>query len=242
VLRSPGNRSVDGDLAHDPARPRREDRDAGGQIGRFVDAVGNEDDGEPLAPPEVEQLVVQTPAGDLVERRERLVQQQEPRPGRERAGDRDPHPHPPGKLPRIGPREAAEPQPLQPFPDAAADLGARQAEELQGERHVPLHRRPRHERRLLENEAHRVRVRQAALHQTGGGSREPRHQAQRGALAAARGAEQGEELARSHSEVETGERLRAAGEPLGDPAQPEDRLRGGSGQHEDSSAPHPPAC
>ena len=83
----------------------------------------------------------------------------------------------------------------------------------------------------MEDEAHGVRVQQAALHRAGGGRREPRHQAQRGALAAARGAEQGEELARSHNQIEPGERLDAAGEPLGDLAQPDDRLRAGSGRH-----------
>src|SRR4051812_18028692 len=103
VLRPAGNRSVDGDLSHDPPRPRRKDGDAGGQVGRFVDAVGDEDDGEALAAPEVEELVVQPPAGDLVERREGLVEEEEARPCRERAGDRDPHLHPSGELPRIGP-------------------------------------------------------------------------------------------------------------------------------------------
>ena len=51
-------------------------------------------------------------------------------------------------------------------------------------------------------------------------------QAQRRALAAARGAEQAQELAPADGEVEAGQRLRAVGEALGDAMQGDERRAG----------------
>ena len=55
-----------------------------------------------------QQVVVELEAGDLVECGERLVHQQQPRLGDQRAGDRDAHLHAAGKLARHGILEAGE--------------------------------------------------------------------------------------------------------------------------------------
>ena len=52
--------------------------------------------------PQRQQIVVELEAGDLVERRERLVHQQHARRGDQRARDRHPHPHAAGEFARIG--------------------------------------------------------------------------------------------------------------------------------------------
>ena len=52
--------------------------------------------------PQPQQIVVQRVPGDLVERGERLVEQQQVGFGDEGAGDRDAHPHAARQLARIG--------------------------------------------------------------------------------------------------------------------------------------------
>src|SRR3546814_9707422 len=65
------------DDVDDAPRPRRHDDDARRQEHRLGNRVGNEDDRLAGALPEPQELLVQVVAGDLVERPERLVHQEE---------------------------------------------------------------------------------------------------------------------------------------------------------------------
>src|SRR5690606_24033664 len=74
---------VDRYLAEDAAGTRRHDDDAAGEEDALEDGVGDEDDGEALVLPELQKVVVELEAGDLVERGERLVHEEKARPGDE---------------------------------------------------------------------------------------------------------------------------------------------------------------
>ena len=67
--------------------------------------MGDEDHRALEHAPKRQQVVVEPEAGDLVERGERLVHQQQPRLGHQRARDRDAHLHAAGQFARIGRRE-----------------------------------------------------------------------------------------------------------------------------------------
>ncbi len=74
-----------------------------GEIDRLEHRMGDEHHGLARAACQsAEQVVVELEAGDLVERRERLVHQQQRRLGDQRARDRDAHLHAAGQLARIG--------------------------------------------------------------------------------------------------------------------------------------------
>src|SRR6266849_1526828 len=64
---------VDGEIGGDAAGAPGHDDDAVGEEYRFEDAVGDEDDGPALAPPQPQQILVELEPGDLVERCEGLV-------------------------------------------------------------------------------------------------------------------------------------------------------------------------
>ncbi len=103
--------------------------------------------------PQRDQIVVELEARDLVERRERLVHQQHARRGDQRARDRHPHPHAAGQFARIGLGEIGKADARQRLHDARRGRGPVDAGELQRQEDVAEHRRPRHQRRLLEHEA-----------------------------------------------------------------------------------------
>ena len=73
----------------------------------------------------VEQIVVEPEARDLVERGERLVQQQNIRIGDQRARQRNPHLHAAGQFARIGIGKFGEPDLRQRLLDAAVRLNCR---------------------------------------------------------------------------------------------------------------------
>ncbi len=79
------------------------------QIDRLEYRMGDEDDGLAQLAPQIKQIVVEPEARDLVERRERLVQQQNIRIGNERARQRDPHLHAAGQFAGIGIGNSARP-------------------------------------------------------------------------------------------------------------------------------------
>src|SRR5262245_51146928 len=79
----PGRREVDPDLLQYAARPMREDEDPAGQVHGFGNAVRHEDDRGARRGPDAQQLLVQMVARDLVERAERLVHEEDRRPGHE---------------------------------------------------------------------------------------------------------------------------------------------------------------
>lgn len=73
----------------DATRIGRQDQHASAEIDRFDDAVGDEQDGRAGPAPDVQKLVVQSFAGDLVERTEGFVHEQDIRLALKRARNGD---------------------------------------------------------------------------------------------------------------------------------------------------------
>ena len=88
--------------------PRRHHDDAGREIDRLGDRVRDEADRLVGARPELQQLLVEVVAHDLVERAERLVHQEQVGVEGERTGDRGALLHAAGELPGIFLLEAGE--------------------------------------------------------------------------------------------------------------------------------------
>src|SRR5262249_24914611 len=63
---APGRRRLDHDLARRAPWPRGHHGDTRGEVDRLVDAVGDEHHGPALAVPQLEQVVVELEARDLV--------------------------------------------------------------------------------------------------------------------------------------------------------------------------------
>ena len=122
-----GSDCVDPELGADAARPRRHHDHALRQIDRFEHRMGDEDDGLLQVAPQLQQVVVEPKARDLVERRERLVHQQNVRIGDERARQRDPHLHAAGQFARIAVGEFGEADVRQRFQDLRVGLRRRHA-------------------------------------------------------------------------------------------------------------------
>ena len=186
--------------------------------------MGDEDHGRAASLPQRQQIVVEPEAGDLVERGERLVHQQQLRLGHQRARDRDPHPHAAGQFARKGVREIRQ-----------ADARQRLATRGPRQRLVGMRELER-QRTLAATLAQGISVgswntkpisaaRHCAAIRTvppADGRAQARDDAQRRRLAAAGRAEQRDEFARSHVEIEAVERNRAAVEGLADAAQRDD--------------------
>ena len=181
-----------------------------------MDRVRDEHDGEALGSPQVEQLAIELVPSDLVERTERLVHQKQIGRDHQAARDRDAHLHAAGKRARQGLCELVEADQGKCLGDARVALGARHAGQVERQAHVAGDARPRHQGRRLEHEgelaadrlefAHRSAPQQqpafARRQQTG-------HHLQQRALAAARGTEQGDELALFDPQVDRLQRVRA---------------------------------
>ncbi len=142
-------------------------------------------------------------AGELVQRPERLVHEEQVRVGHQRPGDRDTHPHAAGQVPghRLG--AAAEFDLLQGRSHARGGLRAGHARQIEGQAHVGGDTGPGHQRRLLEDEGEAASVpadpvEAAAPPQDPAVARlgETRDQLQERALPAAGGADQTDELPR----------------------------------------------
>ncbi len=86
------------------AGARRHHADAVGQHRRLVEGVGDEQHGGPGLAPQAQEFVAHEQAGLLVQRAERLIEQDQARLGDQRAGDADPLAHPARELRRIGVR------------------------------------------------------------------------------------------------------------------------------------------
>ena len=181
--------------------------------------MGDEDDRLAQRLPEREEIVVEAKAGDLVERSEWLVHEQKLRLGYERTRDGCAHLHAAGELARIAVREARETHARQSRLDARL---RRCPAPLQLERqaHVCRHRRPRHQRGLLEDKpdlglalaAHALPLQPvdgaaAGLGQSG-------NEAQRRRLSAPRCPQQRDELPWPHIEAEAIEGRHSAGKSL----------------------------
>jgi hypothetical protein len=194
--------------------------------------MGDEHDRVADRAPQRNEVVIELEARDLVERRERLIHQQQGRVGDEPARDRNPHLHAAGEFARIGVAKLGEADLLQRPDDALSrDIG-RDAGERERQRDIVRHRAPRHQGRLLEHEADRKpvapRARPGPAPRNGAARRlaEPCDQPQRRRLAAAGRPEYRDEFAARDREVEAVERPDAPGEMFGDALEDDDRLIG----------------
>ena len=115
--------------------------------------MGDEDDGLVQIAPQLQQIVVEPEARDLVERGERLVHQQDIGIGDQRARQRDPHLHAAGQFARIGFGEFGKPDLRQRLADAPIGLRRRHVRKLQRQPHIVAHAGPRHQGRLLKHKA-----------------------------------------------------------------------------------------
>ena len=154
-------------------------------------------------------ISIRTSAAQLgVEVRQRLVQQEHGRVDDQGAGQRHPLLLPARQLPRQPLLQRVEPHQAQRFPHPRVALGAADPAHLQPERDVGGHVHVREQRVGLEHHAGVARVRRLARHvlaadqhAPGGRRHEARDHAERGGLAAARGAEQRHHLALRHVEI-----------------------------------------
>ena len=228
-LSSRSRRRVDRDLGDDPARARRHHDDAGRQIDALVDRVGDEDDRAAEFALQAQEVVVELEAGDLVERREGLVHEEELRPQRQGAGDRDAHLHAARQLARIGVREAGEADErealLDPRPRPRASETPRRRS---GSQTLSARVRPGHQRRLLEHEADLAAVvlaRRDPGHSTlpAVGSARPAMMRSAVDLPQPEGPSRDTNSPGRDVEIEPGERRRAVREGLADAAQSERR-------------------
>ena len=157
--RRPLGRQRERVIEHDaPRAPRQHDR-ALGQEGGLDDRVGHEQYGHPPIAPELVELLVELLAGDLVERRERLVEQQQVGLGHQRARERGAHAHAARELRRIAAGGVGETDPLDRLARAVQPLRARDTAELERERHVVEQVAPRQQVRVLEDVGDRRRAR-----------------------------------------------------------------------------------
>ena len=140
---------IDRDLADDAAGIGREQQDAVAHQHRFLDVVGDEDDAldrQLAVAPQVEEVGAQGFRREHVERRERLVHQQNVGMHDERAGEADALAHAAGKFARIGGFVTVEPDQIDRRQRALADFRLGQPERLEAELHVFKHGQPGKER------------------------------------------------------------------------------------------------
>ena len=181
--------------------PGRHQDDAVGKGQRLAEIVGHEQHGLARVLPEIEQHRMHVELGVGIERAERLVHQQDFRLRDQGTHQRHALPHAARQRRRIEAAKAVEAGLVDRFLDPRAAFGSRDARELQRVADIALDRAPRKQRVLLEhvadmgdrpagNHGFAVDADVAAV-----GRDQGRHHVEDGALAAARGAEQGDELA-----------------------------------------------
>ena len=201
------------DHLQDAPGPRRHHDDARRQVRGLGDRVGDEDDGALLAPPELLQLLVEAVARDLVERAEGLVHHQQARLEAERARDRDALLHAARELPRVLPLEAGQADALELLHRHRLARGRVAALDLQRQHDVGEHRAPWKERRRLEDvavgagQARLVRAHAVDLDRARGDRLEVGDDAQQRRLAAARRADERDELAGRDRQVDLAQRM-----------------------------------
>src|SRR5262245_35108644 len=101
-------RGVDRKLGEDAAGPPSPDDDSLRKVDRLEHRLGDEDHGRSQRLPELEQVVVEAKARDLVERRKGLIHQEQLRLRDEGTGDRGAHLHAARELARIALREGGQ--------------------------------------------------------------------------------------------------------------------------------------
>ena len=135
------------------------DHEPVGQRERLVVVVGHEQGGEPEPYEERAQLGDEALAERAIERAQWLVEHEQPRFGRERAGERDPLLFSARELADAATLEAGEPDQREGVAGAGVDLGAREALHAQPERDVALHVAVGEQRVVLEHEPEAPAVR-----------------------------------------------------------------------------------
>ena len=182
------------EVADDPAGPGRHHQHPCRQEHRLADRVGDEQPGEPLALEQAQQLVVQPLAGDLVEGAERLVEQEHLRVAAPASG---PASSASSCRPTAAWGTSSRSRPGRParWPRAASasPLGLGHALQLGDQLDVALHGAPRQQRGVLEDVADARSVDVDTYPPVW--SLEAGGDAQQRALAAARRADHGDELA-----------------------------------------------
>ncbi|MOA00359.1 hypothetical protein D3C78_1197170 [compost metagenome] len=145
---------------------------------------------------QLQQQVLQLHAGEGVHRAERLVEQQHLRARVQAAGDGHALRHAAGQLLGQGVGEAFQTDLVDQSVDPRTVVTA-----VVGEADVLRHREPGHQPRLLEHVGHLL-ARGAALQLAAELALEPGNDAQQGALAAAAGAQQADDLAFAQLQVD----------------------------------------
>ena len=208
IERVPRMRQVDRNLTHDPARMGREDEEAVAHLHGLLDVVSDEQHGLdrqlPLAP-EIEKIVAQRLGGENVERRERLVHQQDVGMNDQRPRESNTLAHAAGELARIRGLEPVEADEIDGLQRAAARLRVGMAERLESELHVLEHRQPGKQREALKH--HRDALGGAlhglaeVVHLTARRQLEARDGPQQGRLPGARATQQADDLAGAQCQV-----------------------------------------
>nr|BFF22215.1 hypothetical protein GCM10025732_01800 [Glycomyces mayteni] len=183
--------------------------------------MGDEHAREALAREEAADLLVEALAGDLVEGAEGLVEEEQLGLDGERAGDGGAHAHAAGELGGAVLREVRQADPFDRVEGGGAALGLGDAGEFGGELDVAGDGAPGQERGLLEDVAEAAG---ADLDRAGGGGLEPGREAEHRGLAAAGGADEGDEFAGADLQVDVVERAGAVREGQGGPAEGEGRV------------------
>ena len=169
------------------------DDDAVGQGDGFVDVVGDQQHGGAMPAAQLANQFVHAQPGDRVQRRERLIEQNEFRVGHEGSRQRDPLCFTTGKFLRPCPFASGEIDLAQRRPGSPIGVCA-----VQAQRDVAQHALPRKQSIGLEHHRALGRHLDAATVRLV----ESRQQPQQGALAAARGTEQDDEFVVVDGEVE----------------------------------------
>ena len=198
VVRLPRPPGLDRQVERQPAVLQHQH--AVGEGHRLDHVVGDQHRGEPLARPDPGQEVVHLHAGQRVEGAERLVEEEQPRPADQGAGQGHALPLPAGehRRPVAGPVGEAD--------VGQRPLGPPAPARVPRDPHVAHHPLPGQQPRVLEQHAHAGRQaddRLAVEQQPAGGRRlQPGEQAQERALAAARAPDDRHEPAGRDGEVD----------------------------------------
>ena len=179
--------------------------------------MGDEDHGRAQAPVQLRQLQPRAAAQRRIQVGQRLVEEEDRRLLHHRAADRHALPLAAGELPRLARQQRVELQHPRRFLDAAVDLGLGQLDVAQAEGQVVAHRHVRIQRVVLEHHGQLPQARRrmgdvlpADQDASGRHFLQPGDHAQQAGLAAARRAEEHDELARRHVERQVGDDLHRA--------------------------------
>jgi hypothetical protein len=205
------------DLARHAGRTLREHDDTITHVSRLLDVVGDEDAGLAVAARDAKQQILQVCSGLCVNRRERLVEQQQARARREPSRDRDALLHATGQLPGIVPLEAGKPNGVQQRHGMLGLLGGGlMLDAVHAEQDIAEIGLPRQQRAavVLEDDRHAFRGAAANRgarepHDTAIGCQQARKRQQQRGLATPRRPDDRNELAFAHAKTDAGQHLDA---------------------------------